>query len=332
MAAARRHADWRGDARAGGACACFTCAQVHPVRALSALDPDQSLHDHRRRRLRRRAGPRARGRRSGGRRCSGRRRRRRRARRPRRPQCTAPGMAAPARARTGTTRTGRRAAPRPSARGQRRSRRRAATRQPSSAATRRPCHADQALSADAPAGAGTHDGHPRAGASRRGDARALRPARRACGARARGRNNAATLFVGDLPPEFGAEDVEALFGGFAAVAGARVIGAQCYAFVEFDSVDEAEGVLEQARARACARGPAARPPAGLCGPRAARGCRHGMCMRAPCWEGAPRSRPGGVRHGAAPTLRRKRACTHPARGGAPARVLSRYGRGWALSS
>lgn len=76
-------------------------------------------------------------------------------------------------------------------------------------------------------------------------------------ARARGRNNAATLFVGDLPPEFGAEDVEALFGGFAAVAGARVIGAQCYAFVEFDSVDEAEGVLEQACARA--RRPA-RPP------------------------------------------------------------------------
>jgi len=98
------------------------------------------------------------------------------------------------------------------------------------------------------------DPAPRA---QRGDARALRPAARARGARARGRNNAATLFVGDLPPEFGAEDVEALFGGFAAVAGARVIGAQCYAFVEFDSVDEAEGVLEQACARA--RRPA-RPP------------------------------------------------------------------------
>ncbi|KAK9845770.1 hypothetical protein WJX81_002068 [Elliptochloris bilobata] len=58
-------------------------------------------------------------------------------------------------------------------------------------------------------------------------------------------NNEATLFVGDLPPGFGAEDVEALFGGFAAVAGARVIGTQCYAFVEFESAEEAEGVLEQ---------------------------------------------------------------------------------------
>ena len=61
------------------------------------------------------------------------------------------------------------------------------------------------------------------------------------------RNSAATLFVGDLPPGFGAEDVEALFGGFAAVAGARVIGAHCYAFVEFESAEEAAGVLEQAR-------------------------------------------------------------------------------------
>ena len=62
------------------------------------------------------------------------------------------------------------------------------------------------------------------------------------------RSTEATLFVGDLPPGFGAEDVEALFGGFAAVAGAHVIGAHCYAFVEFESAEEAAGVLEQVRA------------------------------------------------------------------------------------
>lgn len=65
------------------------------------------------------------------------------------------------------------------------------------------------------------------------------------------RNNEATLFVGDLPPSFSADDVEALFSGFAAVAGARVIGAQCYAFVEFESADEAEGVLEQVGQSIC---------------------------------------------------------------------------------
>jgi hypothetical protein len=56
----------------------------------------------------------------------------------------------------------------------------------------------------------------------------------------------ATLFVGDLPEMgFGSSDLQGLFEGLGFnVVRARVMGAQCYGFVEFGSADEAEQALE----------------------------------------------------------------------------------------
>jgi len=44
---------------------------------------------------------------------------------------------------------------------------------------------------------------------------------------------AATLFVGDLPPMTISEDLADLFNQFAPVVEAKVIGSQCYAFLTF---------------------------------------------------------------------------------------------------
>jgi hypothetical protein len=55
-----------------------------------------------------------------------------------------------------------------------------------------------------------------------------------------------TLFVGDLPPMgFSSTDLQDLFGAFGwNVVGARVMGSQCYGFVEFATELEAEQALQ----------------------------------------------------------------------------------------
>lgn len=57
----------------------------------------------------------------------------------------------------------------------------------------------------------------------------------------------ATLFVGDLPPYVTSSDLQTVFGDLWASCKARVMGSQCYGFIEFDRPEEAQQVLEQVK-------------------------------------------------------------------------------------
>ena len=55
--------------------------------------------------------------------------------------------------------------------------------------------------------------------------------------------NEATIFVGDLPSHCTQHELKRLFYHWGPVASCRVVGAQCYGFVTFQHLDDAQSVL-----------------------------------------------------------------------------------------